>query len=163
MGFPFEVFSNGNFLAYLGAAFAVLFSGTGSARGIAYVGEAAAGVLAEDPGKYGQILVLEALPGTQGIYGFLIGFLIMLNTGILSGNVDLTLAQGAYVFACGLPVGIVGATSGPAQGRVAAAGVSLIAKRPDQVAKAIINAAMVETYAILALLISMLMLINIPL
>ena len=65
----FEVF-NGNFLAYLGVAFAVIFSGIGSAKGVGLVGEAMSGVTVEDPGKFGQLLLLQALPATQGIYGF---------------------------------------------------------------------------------------------
>ena len=155
-------FNNGNFLAYLGVAVAVLFSGIGSAKGVGLVGEATSGILIDDPDKYGQCIVLQALPGTQGIYGFLIGFIIMLNSGMMGGTVDLTLETGAYILASSLPVGLVGLLSGIAQGRVAAAGISVVAKRPDQVAKAIVSAAMVETYAILAFLISLLLVFNIP-
>ena len=72
------------------------------------------------------------------------------------GMVDLTVAQGAYLFAAGLPIGIVGIISGIQQGKAAAAGLQLTAKRPDQMTKGVIYAAMVETYAILALLISIL-------
>lgn len=155
-------FSSGNFLAYLGAAVAVIFSGIGSAKGVGMVGEAAAGVITEDPDKFGQLLVLQALPGTQGIYGFLIGFIIMLQTGMLNGTMGtLTETTGASIFAAALPVGIVGLLSGIHQGRVSAAGVGIVAKRPDQVSKAMIAAAMVETYAILSFLISMLMIFNV--
>ncbi|HPR39621.1 MAG TPA: V-type ATP synthase subunit K [Oscillospiraceae bacterium] len=155
-------FSSGNFLAYLGAAVAVIFSGIGSAKGVGMVGEAAAGVITEDPDKFGQLLVLQALPGTQGIYGFLIGFIIMLQTGMLSGTMGvLTETTGASILAAALPVGIVGLLSGIHQGRVSAAGVGIVAKRPDQVSKAMIAAAMVETYAILSFLISMLMIFNV--
>ena len=94
-------------------------------------------------------------PGTQVIYGFLIGFIVMLNSGMRGGAVSLDLGLGTAVFAACLPVGIVGLVSGIHQGKVAAAGVSIVAKRPDQVAKAIVSAALVETYAILAFLISM--------
>ena len=155
-------FNSGNFLAYLGVAVAVLFSGIGSAKGVGLVGEATSGILVDDPDKYGQCIVLQALPGTQGIYGFLIGFIIMLNSGMMGGAVNLSLEAGAYILASAFPVGIVGLLSGIAQGRVAAAGISVVAKRPDQVAKAIVSAAMVETYAILAFLISLLLVFNIP-
>lgn len=155
-------FNSGNFLAYLGVAVAVLFAGIGSAKGVGLVGEASSGILVDDPDKFGQCIVLQALPGTQGIYGFLIGFIIMLNTGMMGGAVNLSLETGAYILASALPVGIVGLLSGIAQGRVAAAGISVVAKRPDQVAKAIVSAAMVETYAILAFLISLLLVFNIP-
>ena len=155
-------FNNGNFLAYLGVAVAVLFACTGSAKGMSIVGQAATGLLAEDPDAFGRTIVLQALPGTQGIYGFLIGFIIMLNSGMMSGDVNLSLQTGAYLFASALPIGIVGLTSGIAQGKAAASGINIIAKHPDQLSKAIVIAAMVETYAILAFLISMLLVINIP-
>lgn len=158
----FDFLQNGNFWAYLGIAVAVIFSGMGSAKGVGLVGQASAGVITEDPDKFGQLLVLQALPGTQGIYGFLIGFIVMLNSGMLGGAVNLELGLGTAVFAACLPVGIVGLVSGIHQGKVAAAGVSIVAKRPDQVAKAIVSAALVETYAILAFLISMLLIFNMP-
>ena len=115
-------------------------------------------MVAEDPKKFGQTLVLQALPGTQGIYGLLIAFLILVKTGVMGGNpVDLTTFQGMYLLFTGVPIGVVGIWSGLAQGKAAASGIMLIAKRPDQLAKGIIYAAMVETYAILALLVSFLM------
>ena len=160
MGFS-EIFSNGNFLAYLGAGLAVILAGMGSAKGVGIVGEASAGVITEDPDKFGKLLILQALPGTQGIYGFLIAFIIMINTGMMDGSINLTVGQGAYIFGACLPIAIVGLISGIAQGRVAAAGVNIVAKRPDQVAKAMVSAALVETYAILAFLISFLMILNI--
>ncbi len=156
------VFANGNFLAYLGVAVAVFLSSIGSARGVGIVGEAASGLLSENPDLFGQVVVLQALPGTQGIYGFLIGVMIMLRTGMMGGAVELSLGSGAYILAAALPIGIVGLFSAIYQGRVAAAGISLIAKKPDEIAKGIVMAAMVETYAILAFLISMLLVLNIP-
>ena len=147
---------DGNTLALLGAAIASL-AGIGSAIGVSIAGQAAAGVITEDPKKFGKTLVLQVLPGTQGIYGFVVAFLIILKLGMLSGGmVDLTVAQGAYLFAAGIPIGVVGIISGIQQGKAAAAGLQLTAKRPDQMTKGVIYAAMVETYAILALLISIL-------
>ncbi|MBP0990546.1 MAG: V-type ATP synthase subunit K [Oscillospiraceae bacterium] len=156
-----ELLTNGNFLTCLGVAVAVVFSGIGSARGVGIAGEAASGVISEDPDKFGQLLILQALPGTQGIYGFLIGFLIMLFSGIMGGDMNVSTQAGAYALLCALPVGFVGLLSGIAQGRVAAAGVEIVAKRPGELAKAIVSAALVETYAILAFLVSVLILINI--
>ncbi|MCI8906916.1 MAG: V-type ATP synthase subunit K [Angelakisella sp.] len=156
----FEVF-NGNFLAYLGVAFAVIFSGIGSAKGVGLVGEAMSGVTVEDPGKFGQLLLLQALPATQGIYGFVVGFMVMVTTGMLGGTVNLSMATGAYIFASCCPIAFVGMVSGIHQGRVSAAGVNIVAKRPEEVSKAMVPAAMVETYAILALLISLLLVLNI--
>lgn len=155
------LFTNGNFYAYLGVALAVGLCGIGSAKGVGLVGEASSGVLSEEPERFGQCLVLQALPGTQGIYGFLIGFIIMLNTGMMGGDVQLTVGTGAYILASSLPIALVGLLSGIAQGRVAAAGVNIIAKKPDQLSKAMVSAALVETYAILAFLISMLLIFNI--
>ncbi|MCJ7835458.1 V-type ATP synthase subunit K [Cuneatibacter sp. NSJ-177] len=144
-------------LAIGGAAIAAS-AGVGSALGVGVAGEAAAGVVAEDPKKFGQTLVLQALPGTQGIYGLLIAFLILVKTGVMGGNpADLTTQQGIYFLFAGMPIGVVGIWSGWAQGKASAAGIMLIAKRPSELAKGIIYAAMVETYAILALLISFLM------
>ena len=156
----FEVF-NGNFLAYLGVAFAVIFSGIGSAKGVGLVGEAMSGVTVEDPNKFGQLLLLQALPATQGIYGFVVGFMVMVTTGMLGGTVNLSMATGAYIFASCCPIPFVGMVSGIHQGRVSAAGVNIVAKRPEEVSKAMVPAAMVETYAILALLISLLLVLNI--
>jgi V/A-type H+-transporting ATPase subunit K len=141
----------------MGAAIAAL-AGIGSAIGIGIAGQAAAGVISEDPKKFGQTLILQALPGTQGIYGLLIAFLIMNKIDILSGNpIDLTMAQGAYFLAASLPIGLVGIFSGIAQGKSSAASIMLISKRPEELAKGMVYPAMVETYAVLALLISFLM------
>ncbi len=150
----------GNVWALLGAAVAAL-AGIGSAVGVGIAGQAAAGVLAEDPKKFGKTLILQALPGTQGIYGLLMAFLIFIQIGLLGGGMsDLDVSQGLYIFASGIPIGLVGIWSGIAQGKTAAAGIMLLGKRSDQMAKGIIYAAMVETYAIFALLISILMLFN---
>ncbi len=146
-------------IALFGAALATLLAGIGSARGVGIAGEAASGVVAEDPSKFGQTLLLQALPGTQGIYGLLIAFLILLKVGIVGGaQVEVTLLSGIYIFASCLPIAIVGYFSGVAQGRVAASGINIVAKHPEEVSKAMIYAAMVETYAVLALLVSFLML-----
>ena len=148
----------GNNLALLGAALAAVLSGMGSAKGVGLVGEAASGLLAEDPSKFGKALILQALPGTQGIYGLITAFLIIFKLGILSGApATLTVAQGMYYLVAGLPIAIVGLYSGIKQGRVAASGISLLAKRPKEVGKAITSAALVETYAIFAVLVSLLM------
>lgn len=141
----------GDALAILGAALAAILAGIGSARGVGLVGEAAAGVVTEDPGKFGKVLILQILPGTQGLYGLLAAIMVMGKVG------GLDLSKGAMLFAASLPIAIVGLISAKNQARVAAAGCSLVAKRPDQSGKGIIFSAMVETYAILALLITILL------
>ncbi|MGL4740131.1 MAG: V-type ATP synthase subunit K [Sarcina sp.] len=136
----------------LGIALAVGLSGIGSAKGVGIVGQSAAGLVTEEPEKFGKALVLELLPGTQGLYGFVIGFLVF---NALGNGVNLS--QGFYLlFAC-LPVGIAGLWSGIAQGKAAAAGIQILAKRPEHTTKGIIFAAMVETYALLGFVISFLL------
>jgi V/A-type H+-transporting ATPase subunit K len=149
-------------LAILGAALATLVAGIGSAIGIGIVGQTAAGVVTEDPDKFGPTLLLQALPGTQGIYGLLTGFLVLQRTGLIGGTpLDLTTLQGLAVLGAALPIAFVGLLSAIAQGKAAASGVLLIAKRPEELGKAIIYAVMVETYAVLALLMSIMILFSI--
>lgn len=149
-------------LAVLGAVLAALLAGIGSAKGVGIVGEAAAGVVSVDPSKFSKVLILQLLPGTQGLYGLLTAVLLLSRIGILGGGaVDLSVAQGLMFLAAGLPVGVVGLYSGVAQGKAAAAGVGIVAKKPEQSGKGVIMAAMVETYAILALLVSILVIYNI--
>ncbi|MBQ0108179.1 MAG: V-type ATP synthase subunit K [Phascolarctobacterium sp.] len=150
--------SLGTALAFFGAAIAAGLAGIGSAMGVGIAGQAASGVVSEDPDKFGSVLVLQALPGTQGIYGLLIAFIIVLNVGAIDGSIkDLTLFQGLSLLAAGIPIGIGGLMSGIYQGKVAASGIYLTAKRPEEVGKGIILTAMVETYAVLSLLISFIM------
>ncbi|HEY8420076.1 MAG TPA: V-type ATP synthase subunit K [Clostridia bacterium] len=143
--------------ALLGAVLSAFLAGLGSAKAVGMVGEAAAGVIREDPSKFGKLIILQLLPGTQGLYGLIVTILLLAKIGILGGNpIDLTLSQGLlYLTAC-LPMAIVGFFSAIMQGRAAVAGVSIVAKKPEQNGKAISLAAMVETYAILSLLVSVL-------
>ncbi len=151
-------------IALLGAALAVGLAGIGSAIGVGIVGQSAAGLVTEDPDKFGQTLLLQALPGTQGIYGLLAGFIIMQQVGIIGGApLDLTIAQGYAFFMAALPIAIVGLVSGIYQGRVSASAVGLVAKRPEELGKGIVYAVMVETYAVLALLASIMILFGIDL
>lgn len=144
-------------LAIMGAAFAALFAGIGSAKGVGLVGESASGVVSQDPSKFSKVLILQLLPGTQGLYGLLVAVLLLSRIGVLGGSaVELTWQQGLMYFASCLPIAFGGLFSGIAQGRAAASGVGIVAKKPEHSGKAIIMAAMVETYAILALLISIL-------
>ncbi|OQA21017.1 MAG: V-type sodium ATPase subunit K [Actinobacteria bacterium ADurb.Bin346] len=136
-------------LTILGAALAAGLAGIGSAIGIGYPARASAGVLAEDPGKFGSTFLLVVLPGTQGFYGFVAAFLIIGKVSQVS-----TMMQGMQFLFAALPVGLVGLISAIHQGKVGAAGINLVAKRPKEVIKGVILAAMVETYAVLGLLIS---------
>jgi V/A-type H+-transporting ATPase subunit K len=149
----------GIMLAVLGAALAAGFAGSGSAIGIGIAGEAGAGIMTEDPGKFGLVLLLQALPGTQGIYGLLTAFFAILKVGLIGGEaVTVNVWQGLGVmFAC-LPIAIAGYYSGIAQGKTSAACIQLISKRPEETGKAVILPAMVETYAVFALLMSIILL-----
>lgn len=150
------MFFTGQVLAVIGISLAVILPGIGSAMGVKNAGEAGAGVVTEDPDKFGQVLILELLPGTQGIYGLLVGFIIMTKINVFGGMMDLSTAQGMLYLTGSLPIAFVGLVSAIQQGKVSTAGVSLIAKRPKEVGKAMILSAMVETYAVLALLASFL-------
>ncbi len=140
-------------LAIAGAAMAALVAGIGSAIGIALPGQAAAGVLKEDPEKFGSLFLLVVLPGTQGFYGFIAAFLVIIKLGLLGGNVaSPSIGQGVQIFLACLPIALTGLLSALHQARVCTAGVHLVAKHPDHVMKGVIFAAMVETYAVLGLL-----------
>ena len=145
--------NGGLIFAAMGVALAVGLSGIGSAKGVGIVGEAATGLVTEEPEKFGKALVLQLLPGTQGLYGFVIGFLVF--TKMASGMPD----QGLYLLGACLPIAFAGLWSGIAQGKVAAAGIQILAKNPEHNTKGIILSAMVETYALLGFVISF-MLVN---
>lgn len=151
----------GLFLTLLGGVLAAGMAGIGSAKGVGIVGEVAAGVLTEEPSRFSKMLILQALPGTQGIYGLLTWFMILIRSGVLAGNADITWQRGLAFLVAALPAGIVGYFSAIYQGQVAAAGIGLVAKRPEEQSKAIVLAAMVETYAILALLTSVMTILQI--
>lgn len=155
------IFSGRN-LALLGAALAVALPCLGSAKGVGIVGEASSGLLSEDPSLFGKALALQALPMTQGVYGMVASFLMLNTIGLFSTPKELTVAQGAYFIMAALPIALAGYLSAIKQARVSAAGISLLSKRPGELGKAITSAALVETYAIFSLLITLLMVANFP-
>lgn len=155
--------NSGLFLAFLGSAIAAGLAGCGSAIGVGIAGMAASGVVTEDPGKFGKTLLLQALPGTQGIYGLLIAFLIWSKIGVFGTMAAVTLEQGIMLLLAGVPIGLVGLISGIYQGKASASSCGILAKRPEEFGKAMIYPAMVETYAVLSLLASFLMLNGISL
>lgn len=151
----------GMLLALTGAVLATTLAGIGSAYGVRIGGQAAAGVVAEDPDQFAKVLILQLLPGTQGIYGLLVTFITLSRIGILGGNpVTDTMTGALYLAAC-MPIAIVGLVSALFQGKTSVASIGVVAKKPDQFGKAMLFPAMVETYAILALLISILAVTNI--
>ncbi|MCR5808296.1 MAG: V-type ATP synthase subunit K [Clostridiales bacterium] len=148
--------------AALGTSLALILPGIGSSLGVGMAGRAAAGVIAEDPEKSGQCTVLQLLPATQGIYGFIVAFLIASNSGLLSGagSSELPVSMGMSYFYAALPIAIVGLVSAYMQSRVCCAGMNIVAKQGEG-GKGIVLAIMVETYAILAVLVSVLMVVGV--
>ena len=149
---------SGIVFALTGAAQAVILSGMGSAYGVGVAGQAAAGVVTEDPDKFAKVLILQLLPGTQGIYGLLVAFIALSKIGLLGGGaqMDMEMTTGLLYLAACLPVGVVGLVSGRHQGETSVAAIGVVAEKPDQFGKAMLFPAMVETYAILSLLVSIL-------
>jgi len=151
-------------LAIFGGALACILGGIGSAIGVGLAGQASSGVMSEDPGKFGSLLLLVALPGTQGIYGFLSAFLVILKVGLVGAVViKISIFQGWQILISCLPVAFAGLVSGIHQGKVCASGVYMVAKQPKDLMKPVIMAALVETYAVLGLLITILLLNGIKL
>ncbi|MGH4121680.1 MAG: V-type ATP synthase subunit K [Clostridium sp.] len=152
----FLVKNGGYVFAALGMALAVILPGVGSAKGVGIVGEAAAGLTTEEPEKFGKALILQLLPGTQGLYGFVIGLFVLPKL-----DPNMTLGMGLFLFMACLPIAFVGLYSAIAQAKTAAAGIAILAKKPEHIAKAIIYSVMVETYAILAFVVSIILVFSI--
>lgn len=144
--------------ALFGAGIAAILGGAGSAIGITSASTLISGVLSEDDTKFGQLLPLAAMPGTQGIYGFIAAVLVMVFFDLLGGNVDLDARAGFAIFLACQPVGWLCMFSGIYQGRTAAASAGIVAA--DKRAPALVFPALVETYAILALIVTILMLLG---
>ena len=139
----------GIFFTGLGVALSAILSGIGSAIGVGKAGQAAAGVIADQPERFGNCLVLELLPGSQGIYGFAVSILILIFSGLLGGSTEsITFSRGLAYFAASLPVGFGGLLSAIHQGKVSAAGIQMLAKRADGFGNGMMLALMVETYAL---------------
>ncbi len=153
------------FITFFAIAVAVSFASIGSAKAVGIASEAASGIISVDASKFGKLLVLQLLPGSQGIYGLLIAIMIFVKTGILSGqivpellnNLNLNLA----FLASSVPIAIGGYFSAIAQGRVCAAGASIVAKQPEESSKAIVCASLIELYALFSFIVSLLMVLNV--
>ena len=144
-------------LGLLGAGLAAFLAGIGSAKGTGIAGEAGAGLVSEDPSKFGKAMILQVIPGTQGLYGFVIWFLAYSKLAAVGAD-GVSVAQGLQVLSACLPIAFGGLLSGIAQGKVAAASVNILAKKPDDWSKGMILCITVEFYAILSLLASFMML-----
>jgi V/A-type H+-transporting ATPase subunit K len=136
-------------LAYVGMALMIALAGIGSAIGVSIGGNATIGALKKNEEAFGSYMLLSALPGTQGLYGFA-GFFIINQkmSGILEAG--MTMSQGVAIFAAGLALGLVGLVSGYKQGQVCANGIAGIGSGYDVFGKTMVLAVFPELYAIVA-------------
>ncbi|GAB4143921.1 MAG: V-type ATP synthase subunit K [Patescibacteria group bacterium] len=144
-------------LALLGVAISVGLGAIGSSLGVGYVAKVGASLLSKEPQKYPQVLILSALPSTQAIYGLLFGFLIIIRIGLLNevpNNISESVGY-AYLFSS-IPLGLACLASGIMQGQAAASGVKILAQKPENLTQAIVLAALIESFAIFGLVISLL-------
>lgn len=148
--------NGGIILAVLAAAIATFIAGMGSAKAVGMAGEATAALTVDQPEKFGKALILQLLPGTQGLYGFIIAMIIV---GLIGDGQEITTADGLYLVLASLPVAVAGYYSAAKQAKVAIAGVNILAKNEDEFIKGVVYTVMVELYAILGFVIS-LMLVN---
>lgn len=149
-------------LALSGAGMAALLSGIGSSIGINISSKAATSILSEKPERYGQFFIMVVLPGTQGFYGFLAAFMTMSKLNFFSGTIpQVDPKLGLQILAACIPVAFAGLVTAIYQGKVAASGIIMAAKRPEMAFKAgVIYAVMVEIYAILGLITTLLILLK---
>jgi V/A-type H+-transporting ATPase subunit K len=139
-------------LTIAGAVIVMTLSGIGASIGVALAGQAAAGVMTEDPEKFGRMLPLVGIPGTQGFYGFLVGFLVLNKLNLLAPEITIpTLAQGIQIFSICLFVSLVESISSVWQGKVSVSSIYIVAKKPEEAGKALVLPIFVEIYAILGL------------
>ena len=148
--------TTGHVYALLGASIAVLFAGVGSALGVCRTGQASSALMSKDPAKWGDVLIVQLLPASQGLYGFVVAFIVFMNTGLIGTLKPLTDSQGLSILALCLPVGIVGLISAVLQGNVICSGIQLMGKQDGQKGHVITMAVFVELFAIFAFLISLL-------
>lgn len=149
-------------LAIAGAAIVMVISGIGSAIGVALAGQAAAGVMTEEPEKFGRMIPLVGIPGTQGFYGFLIGFLVLNKLNLLADQIKIpTLAQGIEILSICAVVSLVESISAVWQGKVSVSSIGIVAKKPEEAGKALVLPIFVEIYAILGLAAGFLLLLGV--
>lgn len=148
--------------AIAGAATACIGGGIGSAIGITYIAQVAGGIVTEDPEKFGLMVPLMGIPGTQGIYGFITAVLVMAFFGLLGGEgPKISSTVGFQIFLACQPVAFVCLVSAIYQGLTAAGAAPMVAKRSEELGRALILPALVETYALLSFIATILLLLPI--
>ena len=141
-----------------GAALAIILSAIGSCIGVGKAGQMAGGLLSKDPSKFTAMLILQLLPATQGLYGFIVAFMAFSQLGLIGSGAfggDVTKAQGLAMFVACLPICILGFFSALFQGKVVMAGMELCFKQDKQTGHALLMAVLVEIFAIFAFVISL--------
>ncbi|MDE5592509.1 MAG: V-type ATP synthase subunit K [Clostridiales bacterium] len=154
----------GSVYAIIGAALAVIVSGIGSAIGVGRAGQASSALLSKQPEKFGTTMILQVMPSTQGLYGFVVAFMMLIKLNAFGEMAQLTDAQGWIMFAYCMPIAIVGLVSAIMQGNVAIGCINLVGKQENQIGHAIPMLVLVEIFAIFAFIVSILgvMLLDIP-
>ena len=130
----------GNFYAILGAAIAVLIACIGSAIGVGRAGQASAALLSKRPEKFSNVLVLQLMPATQGLYGFVVGFMVLVRLNALGGMTPISVETGLVMLAYCLPIALVG----------------LVGKQDGEFGHSMVMVVLVELFAIFAFIISFL-------
>lgn len=144
----------GNVLAIVGAALAIILTGVGSSIGMSWVQQAAAGVVSEQPEKYGKTLILQLIPSSNALYGFVVGFLIV--SKVLFGGALFSVVEGATILGFCLPIAVVGLFACLGQAKVCVAGIIMIGKKEELSGRALTMAVFIELFALFALIISVL-------
>ncbi len=134
-------------MAYVGVALMVGLAGIASAVGTSICGQASVGAMKKNSGAFGSYMALSALPGSQGLYGFVCFFMVTNIYDIITP--EITMLQGAAVLGIGILVGIVNLAAAIYQGKVCANGITAIGNGHDVMGKTLILAAYPELYAIL--------------
>lgn len=146
--------------ALFGGATAAVLGGIGSAIGITIASSTVSGIVTEEGSKFGKLLPIAAMPGTQGIYGFITAVLVLVFFGIFGGDVTLEGTAGFKVFLACQPVAWLCLVTAIYQGRTGAAAAGIVARRDEDAGKALIFPALVETYAVLSLIVTILMMLS---
>ena len=146
----------GHFYAILGAAFAVIFAGIGSAIGVGRAAQASSALVSKQPDKFSKTIVLQVMPSTQGLYGFVVAFIVLIQIGALGTLTPVSDAQGLTILAYCLPIALAGMVSAIMQGNVAVSRVGLIGKHEEERNHAVIMLIFGELFALFAFIISFL-------
>lgn len=144
--------------ALLGGGLAAIMGGIASAIAITIASATVSGIVTEDGEKFGKLLPIAAMPGTQGVYGFIAAVLVLIFFNLLGGTADLTGREGFSVFLACLPVMVLCTVTAIYQGKTGATAAAIVARRSEDSGKALIFPALVETYAVLSLIVTVLML-----